>query len=95
MTDGQMITMKEKRGKQTGTSTRIPFSVIFQVSGEMIQEKLKTSGSSEFSELFCLLYAILGRFFYLIYTHNKHHLSLCKNLDKIGLKCFKVTFKII
>lgn len=52
MTDGQMITMKEKRGKQTGTSTRIPFSVIFQVSREMIQEKLKTSGSSEFSELF-------------------------------------------
>lgn len=37
MTDGQMITMKERRGKQTGTSTRTPFSVIFQVSGEMTQ----------------------------------------------------------
>lgn len=69
MTDGQMITMKERRGKQTGTSTRIPFSVIFQVSGEVIQGKLKTSDSSEFSEFFCILYAILERYFLLnMYT---------------------------
>lgn len=65
MTDGQMITMKERRGKQTGTSTRIPFSVIFQVSGEMMEGRLKTSASLMFSELFCVLYAILGRYFLL------------------------------
>lgn len=71
MTDGQMITMKERRGKQTGTFTRTRFSVIFQVSGEVIQRKLKTSDSLEFSELFCILYAILGRYFLLnVYTIN-------------------------
>lgn len=40
MIDGQMITMKERKEKLTGTSTKTAFSATFRVSGILGEQPL-------------------------------------------------------